>query len=147
MPTATTVMADAKHVPAAPYSLPGLTTVTQVTDVPITVVPATATQTPIAPLTVQASVAQMPQPTTVLTDAKQLLAATHSVEGLKTATHITVAPITVPATAPSLIDPSTQQPNATQIPVSTKQAPASATAVPTATTQIPAALTISSPSH
>ena len=137
-------MADAKHVQPAPYSLPGLTTVTQVTAVPIAVEPATATQTPIAPLTVQASVAEMPQPTTVLTDAKKLLAAPHSVEGLKTATHITVAPITVPATAPSPIDPSTQQPNATQVPVSTvstKQAPASATAVPTATTQIPAALT------
>ena len=106
--------------------------------------PATATQTPVAPLTLQASVAHMPPPTTVLTDAKQLLPAAHSVEGLTKATHITVAPITVPATATHKpIEPITQQPNAFQVPVSTlstKQAPASATAVPTANTQIPAAL-------
>ena len=145
MPAATTVMAHAKHMPAAPYSLIGLgTVVSQVTAVPTTV-PATATQTPIAPLTVQASVAHMPPTTTVLTDAKQLLTASHSVKGLTAATHITVAPITVPATATHTpIEPSTQQPNAFQVPVSTvssKQAPASATAVPMATTQIPAALT------
>ena len=80
-----------------------------------TTVPATAIQTPIAPLTVQESATHMPQATTVLTDASQLLAAPHSVEGLTTVTQVTVAPITVPETATRTLNaPSTQQPNVNQ---------------------------------
>ena len=144
MQTATTVMADAKQVPQAPHSVSGVTTVTQVTAVPITV-PATVTLTPTTPSTVQASLAYMPAATTVLTNATQLLAAPHSVEGLTAVSYVTVAPITVPATTTQTpIAPSTLQANASHVPVSTvstKQAPASTTAVPTATTQIPTTLT------